>query len=109
MTTTNVKRDRDIDLEAIATWNNEGGAPHSLKRDANRRRRPDAVQYEVHNEKELAFRPITPAAPDPRREELAALAARVSYDLWRFSCEMPDAPHLSTQQFDADGQFNSIN
>jgi hypothetical protein len=31
-------------------------------------------------------------AQDSRRQELGA---DVSYDLWRFSCEMPDAPHLS--------------
>jgi len=94
MITKNIKRDRDIDLEAIAKWNNEGGAPRSLKRGANRPRRHDAVEFEVDSEKELAFLPITQAAPDPRQEEFAALAARVSYDLWRFSCEMPDAPHL---------------
>ena len=39
------------------------------------------------SEKEL----VTQAAQDPRRENLAS---SVSYDLWRFSCEMPDAPHL---------------
>jgi hypothetical protein len=91
MITKTVKRGRDIDLEAIATWNNEGGAPRLLKRGANRSRRHDTVEFEVHGDKELAFRPVTQAAPDPRREDLAA---SVSYDLWRFSCEMPDAPHL---------------
>ena len=36
MTRKTVKRDQDIDLEAIARWNNEGGAPGPLKRGANR-------------------------------------------------------------------------
>jgi hypothetical protein len=140
MTSKTVKRDQDIDLEAIARWSNEGGAPGPLKRGANRRRLYDALipmrgvdldQYcatlvqkdtEFHwlvaktgagkrvwrhrkdqlgnrvadtpastsrddSEKEL----VTQAAQDPRRENLAS---SVSYDLWRFSCEMPDAPHL---------------
>ena len=94
MITKTVKRDRDIDLEAIATWNNEGGAPRLLKRGANRPRRHDTVEFEVHSDKKLAFRAVTQAALDPRREDLAAVASRVSQDLWRFSCEMPDAPHL---------------
>ena len=155
MTSKTVKRDQDIDREAIARWNNEGGAPGPLKRGANRFRLYDAVEFEVHSncghngtplipmrgvdlnqycatlvqkdtefhrlvaktgagkrvwrhgkhqlgirvadtpastshdesEKEL----VTRAAQDPRRENLAS---SVSYDLWRFSCEMPDAPHL---------------
>src|SRR6266436_5441674 len=140
MTSKTVKRDQDIDHEAIARWNNEGGAPVSLRRGANCRRLYDALlpmrgvdlnQYcatlvqndtEFHwlvaktgagkrvwrhrkhqlgnrvadtpastshddSEKEL----VTQAAQDPRRENLAS---SVSYDLWRLSCEMPDAPHL---------------
>jgi len=155
MTSKTVRRDQDIDFEAIARWNNEGGAPGPLKRGANRFRLYDAVEFEVHSncghngtplipmrvvdlnqycatlvqkdtefhrlvaktgagkrvwrhgkhqlgirvadtpastshdesEKEL----VTRAAQDPRRENLAS---SVSYDLWRFSCEMPDAPHL---------------
>jgi hypothetical protein len=43
------------------------------------------------SEKELALCAVTLAAQDPRRENLAT---SVSYDLWRFSREMPDAPHL---------------
>jgi hypothetical protein len=54
MTTKAVKRDRDIDLEAIATWNSEGGAPNSLKRDGNRHGRHDAVDYEGHTQGERA-------------------------------------------------------
>jgi hypothetical protein len=139
MTSKTVRRDQDIDFEAIARWSNEGGAPGPLKRGANRLRLYDALipmpgvdlnQYcaalvrrdtEFHwllakteagkrvrhrkhqlgnrvadtpasashddSEKEL----VKQAAQDPRRENLAP---SVSYDLWRFSCEMPDAPHL---------------
>jgi hypothetical protein len=140
MTSKTVKRDQHIDLEAIARWSNEGGAPGPLKRGADRRRLYDAlipmrgvdlnqhcatlVQKDTefhwlvaktgagkrvgrhrkhqlgnrvadtpastshdHSEKEL----VTQAAQDPGRENLAS---SVSYDLWRFSCEMPDAPHL---------------
>jgi hypothetical protein len=43
------------------------------------------------SEKELALCAVTQAAQAPLRENLAT---SVSYDLWRFSCEMPDAPHL---------------
>ena len=156
MTSKTVTRDQDIYFEAIARWNNEGGALGPLKRGANRFRLYDAVEFEVHSmhsncghngiplipmrgvdlnqhcatlvqkdtefhwpvtktgagkgvwrrrkhqlgnrvadtlastshdEKEL----VTQAAQDPRRENLAS---SVSYDLWRFYCEMPDAPHL---------------
>jgi hypothetical protein len=144
MTSKAVKRDQDIDLESIARWNNEGGAPGPLKRGANRLRLYDAlipmrgvdlnqccatlVQKDTefhwlaakteagkrvwrHRKHQLANRVadtpasshddsekelVTQAAQDPRRE---SLAPSVSYDLWRFSCEMPDAPHM--QQFDA--------
>jgi hypothetical protein len=35
---------------------------------------------------------VTQAAQEPRRQELSA---EMLDDPWRFSCEMPDAPHLS--------------
>jgi hypothetical protein len=41
------KREEDIDPEAIARWNNEGGAPGPLKRGASLRLH-DAVEFEVH-------------------------------------------------------------
>ena len=153
MTSKTVRRDHDIDFEAIARWNNEGGDPGPLKRGANRFRLYNAVEFEVHSncghngiplipmrgvdlnqhcatlvEKDPAFHwpvtnteadkrvwhhrkqqlgnrvadtpastsddekeLVTQAAQDPRRENLAS---SVSYDLWRFSGEMPDAPHL---------------
>jgi hypothetical protein len=155
MTSKTVRRDHDIDFEAIARWNNEGGAPGPLKRGANCFRLYNAVEFEVHSncghngiplipmrgvdlnqhcatlvQKDTAFHwpltnteadkrvwryrkqqlgnrvadtpastshdnsekeLVTQAAQDPRRENLAS---NVSYDLWRFSCEMPDAPHL---------------
>jgi hypothetical protein len=141
MTSKTVRRDQDIDFEAIARWNNEGGAPGPLKRGANRFRLYDAVEFEVHSncghkgiplipmrgidlnqhvtnteaDKRVWRHPkqqlgngvadtpastshddsetelVTQAAQDPRRENMAS---SVSYDLWRFSCEMPDAPHL---------------
>ncbi len=47
----------------------------------------DSAASHDDSEKEL----VTQAGQDPRRENLAP---SVSYDLWRFSCEMPDAPHL---------------
>jgi hypothetical protein len=49
----------------------------------------DAPASTSHDDSEKEL--VTQAAQDPRRENLAS---NVSYDLWRFSCEMPDAPHL---------------
>ena len=48
MTSKTVRRDQDIDFEAIARWNNDCGAPGLLKRGANRFRLYDAVEFEVH-------------------------------------------------------------
>jgi hypothetical protein len=148
------KREEDIDPEAIARWNNDGGAPGPLS--ASRLRFHDAVEFGVHpgcrggdkqitiiatRAAELKQRRATvvhrdtevhwPVAKieavqkvgrhrkqqlengiavtaactfDPTENEQNRLAicavgqgnrtAGVSYDLWRFSCEMPDAPHL---------------
>jgi hypothetical protein len=148
------KREEDIDPEAIARWNNAGGAPGPLG--ASCLRSDDAVEFGVHpnlggGDKRI---PITatratefkqfcatvvqrdtevhwpvakieaaeevgrhrkqqlengiavtaactsnPTANERNRSALCAVAqdnrtAGVSYDLWRFSCEMPDAPHL---------------
>jgi hypothetical protein len=69
------RRDEDIHVEAIARWNNEGGAPGPLK-----------------------------GVPVTLRQKLAA---SVSYDLWRFSCEMPDAPHLSEARLNQRGEEQS--
>ena len=84
-------RDEDIDPQAIARWN-EGGAPRPLKGGASRFGPRDAVELEI--------RPLwgdgTQDEQDPRRENRAA---NVSHDLWRFSCEFPDAPYLF--KFDA--------
>jgi hypothetical protein len=142
------------DPEAIARWNNDGGAPGPLG--ASRLRFHDAVEFGVHpgwgggdkqitiiatRAAELKQRRATvvhrdtevhwPVAEieavqkvgrhrkqqlengiavtaactfDPTENEQNRLAicavgqgnrtAGVSYDLWRFSCEMPDAPHL---------------
>jgi hypothetical protein len=49
MTSKTVRRDQDIDFEAIARSNNEGGAPRQLKRDAKRFRLYDAVEFEVNS------------------------------------------------------------
>jgi hypothetical protein len=49
MTSKTVRRDQDIDFEAIARWNNEGGAPGPLKPGANRFRLSNAVEFEVHS------------------------------------------------------------
>jgi hypothetical protein len=99
---------RIIDLKG---WNNEGasGVP---ERHADRPRVYDAVDFWVRQRRQqlagsVADRPVNfshdggenglaqckspQAAQDPRREDRAAI---VSPDLWRFSCEMPDAPHL---------------
>ena len=104
--------DRNIDLEAIARWANEGGASGAVKRGAERPRLHDALGFRPRHRRQqlassvadtrvnvshdggkngLALCKSAQAAQGPRRENLAA---RVSYDLWRFSCEMPDAPHL---------------
>ena len=42
------KREEDIDPEAIARWNNDGGAPGPLKRGASSLRSHDAVEFGVH-------------------------------------------------------------
>jgi hypothetical protein len=149
------KREEDIDPEAIARWNNDGGAPGPLG--ASRLRFHDAVEFGVHPNSwgggdkqipiiatraaELKQRRATvvqrdtevhwpvakieavekvgryrkqqlengiavtaactfdPTENEQNRLALCAVAqgnrtAGVSYDLWRFSCEMPDAPHL---------------
>ena len=41
------KREEDIDPEAIARWNNDGGAPGPLKRGASSLRSHDAVEFGV--------------------------------------------------------------
>jgi hypothetical protein len=47
--------DRNVDLEAIARRNNEGGASESLKRRANRPWLYDAVDFQLcHRQQELA-------------------------------------------------------
>jgi hypothetical protein len=153
MTKETTKREKDIDPEAIARWNNEGGAPGPLKRGAGRLRPPDAVEFGVrpsrgggderisliataigefnqhratvvhrntvihwppkietderrHQRQQLenGIAGKAGCTSDPRKNEqnrsaLCAVAqenriAGVSSDLWRFSCEMPDAPHL---------------
>jgi hypothetical protein len=67
----------------------------------NRRLQLEALLADVpavssHDTPETALNGPTPCAtlrtaqdPQPRK-----LAAAVACDLWRFSCEMPDAPHL---------------
>jgi hypothetical protein len=129
MTSQTVKRDQDIDPEAFARWNNDGGAVGPREQGASRLRLLHAVELHPRSghkgipliatrvshrkqqfEKGLAVTPAcashdtrkeepsglgpcpaTQAEQDPRRENRAA---GVSYDVWRFSCEMPDAPHL---------------
>jgi hypothetical protein len=100
----------NIDREAIARRKNEGGASDSLKQ--GDLRLYEAVDFKLRHrrlrlvgrvadapvsvcsggrEKERALCTSAQAVRDPRRQKLAA---SVSHDLWRFSCEMPDAPHL---------------
>jgi hypothetical protein len=69
MSNKTTKRNGDINAQALGRWNGEGGAAATLK-----------------------LWTATLPVQDSRLQELAA---DVSYDLWRFSCEMPDAPHLS--------------
>ena len=148
------KREEDIDPEAIARWNNDGGAPGPLKRGASSLRSHDAVgahpswcgddkripiiatravEFEQrratvvqrdteshwpvakieadervgrHRKQQLengiavtAARTFDPTENEQNRLAICAVGqgnrtAGVSYDLWRFSCEMPDAPHL---------------
>jgi hypothetical protein len=61
-------RDEDIDPQAIARWNDEGGAPRPLKGGASRFGPRDAVELEI--------RPLwgdgTQDEQDPRRENRAA-------------------------------------
>ncbi len=61
--------DIDIDAWALHRWSGEVGATRSLKLRAEKQ--------------PVQILPLQGATPD------------VLYDLWRFSCEMPDAPHLS--------------
>jgi hypothetical protein len=60
--------DIDIDAWALDRWSGEVGATRSLKLRAE--------------ERPVGVLPLQCWVPD------------VLYDLWRFSCEMPDAPHL---------------
>jgi hypothetical protein len=154
MTKETTKPEEDIEPEAIAPWNNDGGAPGPLG--ASRLRSDDAVEFGVHpswgsGDKQITLiamraaelkqrrttvvhrdtevhRPVakieavekvgryrkqqlengiavTAACtfdPTEKKQNRLALCAvaqgnrttGVSYDLWRFSCEMPDAPHL---------------
>jgi hypothetical protein len=108
MTSKSEQPGRVIDLHG---WNNEG-ASGALKRDPDRSRLYGAVDFRVRQRRQqlagsVADRPVNvshdggenglaqcksaQAAQHPRREHRAAV---VSHDLWRFSCEMPDAPHL---------------
>jgi hypothetical protein len=107
MTDKSEQANQNIDLEAIARRNNEGGASDSLKQGADDLRLYDAVDSKLRHRRlrlvgRVADAPVSvssdgrekeraQAARDPRRQNLAA---SVSHDLWRFSCEMPDAPHL---------------
>jgi hypothetical protein len=61
--------DIDIDAWAFDRWSGEVGATRSLKLRAEKQ--------------PVQILPLQDWGPD------------VLYDLWRFSCEMPDAPHLS--------------
>jgi hypothetical protein len=61
--------DIEIDAWALDRWSGEVGATRSLKLRAEEQR--------------VRVLPLRGWAPD------------VLYDLWRFSCEMPDAPHLT--------------
>ena len=155
MTKETTKREEDIDPEAIARCNNDGGAPGPLG--ASRLWFHDAVEFGAHPnswgggdkqtpiiatrgavlkqrraavvhrdtevrwpvakieavEKVGRYRKqqlengiaVTAACtfdPTEKKQNRLALCAvaqgnrttGVSYDLWRFSCEMPDAPHL---------------
>jgi hypothetical protein len=104
--------DQNIGPKVIFRRKTEGGASESLKQGADDLRLYNVVDFKLlhrkqqlaghvadsavgvsHDggEKELALRTSAQAARDPRQENLAA---SVSYDLWRLSCEMPDAPHL---------------
>jgi hypothetical protein len=60
--------DIDIDAWALDRWSGEVGATRSLKLRAEKQ--------------PVRILPLQGCAPD------------VLYDLWRLSCEMPDAPHL---------------
>jgi hypothetical protein len=103
---------QNIDLKTISKGNNEGDASESLKQGgADDLRLYNVVDFKLPRRRlqlagpvadtpasvlhdgreELALRTSTQTAREPRQENLSA---SVSYDLWRFSCEMPDAPHL---------------
>jgi hypothetical protein len=106
------QRNRNIDPEVMARRKTGGSASESLKQGADDLRLYNVVDFEMgHRRLQLAGRVVdapvsvshdgrekeqvlcasTQAVRGPRQE---SLAASVSYDLWRFSCEMPDAPHL---------------
>jgi hypothetical protein len=61
--------DIDVDAWALDRWSGEVGATRSMKLQAEKQ--------------PVRILPQQGCTPD------------VFYDLWRFSCEMPDAPHLS--------------
>ena len=112
MTNKTRQPDQNIGPKVIFRGKTEGGASESLKQGADDLQLYNVVDFKLprrrlqlvgqvadaavgvsHDgrEKELALRTSAQAARDPRQQNLAA---SVSYDLWRFSCEMPDAPHL---------------
>jgi hypothetical protein len=112
MTRKSEQANQNIGFEAIARRKNEGGASDSLRQGADDLRLYEAVDSKSRHrplrvvgwvadapvsacsdgrEKERALCRTAQAARDPRRQNPAE---SVSHDLWRFSCEMPDAPHL---------------
>jgi hypothetical protein len=65
---------------------------------------PACSSHDTSGKARNGLTPARQAAHDPLRQKLAA---SVSYDLWRFSCEMPDAPHLSEARLNRRGEEQS--
>ena len=88
------KRDHGAILfEAIVRWNNEGGASRTPAGRLMQFRVDEEANERVlcHRKKELEMR--LAAAPALNSHD-ATEKVRYPDDLWRFSCETPDAPHL---------------
>ena len=88
------KRDHgDILFEAVARWSNEGGASRTPAGRFTQFRVDEEANERVrcHRKKELETRLAAAAALNSHD---ATEKVRDLDDLWRFSCETPDAPHL---------------
>ena len=98
---------RDTEIHRLVTEivADEGALRHRKKQWEHRfAGTPACSSHDTSGKARNGLTPARQAAHDPLRQKLAA---SVSYDLWRFSCEMPDAPHLSEARLNRRGEEQS--